>query len=40
MNDFEVFHPDRMANRILGMGDVLSLIERLKKLLMKKKLKS
>lgn len=25
--DFEVFHPDRMANRILGMGDVLSLIE-------------
>ena len=28
MNDFEVFHPDRMANRILGMGDVLSLIEK------------
>ena len=25
--DFEVFHPDRMAGRILGMGDVLSLIE-------------
>ena len=25
MNDFEVFHPDRMASRILGMGDVLSL---------------
>jgi signal recognition particle subunit SRP54 len=25
---FEVFHPDRMAQRILGMGDVLSLIER------------
>jgi signal recognition particle subunit SRP54 len=25
--DFEVFHPDRMASRILGMGDVLSLIE-------------
>jgi signal recognition particle subunit SRP54 len=24
----EVFHPDRLANRILGMGDVLSLIER------------
>jgi signal recognition particle subunit SRP54 len=24
---FEVFHPDRMASRILGMGDVLSLIE-------------
>jgi signal recognition particle subunit SRP54 len=26
--DFESFHPDRMASRILGMGDVLSLIER------------
>jgi signal recognition particle subunit SRP54 len=25
---FEVFHPDRMASRILGMGDVLSLIEK------------
>jgi signal recognition particle subunit SRP54 len=25
--DFDVFHPDRMAGRILGMGDVLSLIE-------------
>ena len=24
----EVFHPDRLASRILGMGDVLSLIER------------
>lgn len=28
MNDFQVFHPDRMASRILGMGDVLSLIEK------------
>ena len=27
LEDFEVFHPDRMASRILGMGDVLSLIE-------------
>jgi signal recognition particle subunit SRP54 len=26
--DFELFHPDRMADRILGMGDVLSLIEK------------
>src|SRR5437763_12178220 len=26
--DLDVFHPDRMASRILGMGDVLSLIER------------
>jgi len=25
--DFDLFHPDRMASRILGMGDVLSLIE-------------
>ncbi len=28
LGDLEPFHPDRMANRILGMGDVLSLIER------------
>ncbi|NLG89541.1 MAG: signal recognition particle protein [Clostridiaceae bacterium] len=28
LNDFEPFHPDRMASRILGMGDVLSLIEK------------
>ena len=27
MNGLEVFHPERMASRILGMGDVLSLIE-------------
>ena len=27
LDDFEVFHPDRMANRILDMGDVLTLIE-------------
>lgn len=26
----EVFHPDRMASRILGMGDILSLIEKIK----------
>ncbi len=26
--DFDLFHPDRMADRILGMGDVLSLIEK------------
>jgi signal recognition particle subunit SRP54 len=26
--DFEAFHPDRMASRILGMGDMLSLIEK------------
>ncbi len=28
LDAFEQFHPDRMAQRILGMGDVLSLIER------------
>ena len=28
LNDLEPFHPDRMASRILGMGDVLSLIEK------------
>ncbi|MBQ6645788.1 MAG: signal recognition particle protein, partial [Clostridia bacterium] len=28
LNDIEPFHPDRMAGRILGMGDVLSLIEK------------
>ena len=28
LSDIEVFHPDRMASRILGMGDVLSVIEK------------
>ena len=28
LGDFERFHPDRMAQRILGMGDVLSFIEK------------
>jgi len=28
LSDFETFHPDRMAGRILGMGDVLTLIEK------------
>jgi len=30
LDDFEKFYPDRMAQRILGMGDVLTLIERAK----------
>ncbi len=30
LDDFQRFHPDRMAQRILGMGDVLSLIEHAK----------
>ena len=28
LDDFEVFHPDRIANRILGMGDVVTLVEK------------
>ena len=28
MDGLDVFHPDRMASRILGMGDVISLVER------------
>ena len=31
LEDIEAFHPDRMANRILGMGDMLSLIEKAEK---------
>jgi signal recognition particle subunit SRP54 len=32
LSDFEAFHPDRLAGRILGMGDVLTLIERAEEL--------
>ena len=28
MDDLELFYPDRMAGRILGMGDVLSFVEK------------
>ena len=28
IEDLESFHPDRMASRILGMGDIVSLVER------------
>ncbi|OUU43438.1 MAG: signal recognition particle protein [Verrucomicrobia bacterium TMED56] len=28
IDDFEAFHPDRLASRILGMGDVVSLVEK------------
>lgn len=31
LTDFDVFHPERMASRILGMGDVLTLIEQAEK---------
>jgi signal recognition particle subunit SRP54 len=37
LENFEYFHPDRMASRILGMGDVLSLIERAEEVVDKKK---
>ncbi len=37
LSDLEVFHPDRMASRILGMGDVLTLIEDAQKNLDRKK---
>ena len=32
LTDFEIFHPDRMASRILDMGDILTLIEQAEKL--------
>jgi signal recognition particle subunit SRP54 len=28
IDNFEVFHPERIANRILGMGDIVSLVEK------------
>jgi signal recognition particle subunit SRP54 len=31
VGDFDIFHPDRMASRILGMGDMLTLIEQAEK---------
>ena len=37
LDQIEVFHPDRMASRILGMGDVLSLIEKAEQALDAKK---
>ncbi|MBR5428820.1 MAG: signal recognition particle protein, partial [Clostridia bacterium] len=37
LTDLDVFHPDRMASRILGMGDMLSLIEKAEQSLDEKK---
>lgn len=37
LGDLDIFHPDRMASRILGMGDVLSLIEKAEMALDEKK---
>lgn len=39
LDGLELFHPERMASRILGMGDVLSLIEKRNKMSIKIKLK-
>ena len=39
INDFELFHPERVANRILGMGDVVSLVEQASQDLDKEKIK-
>ncbi|XBC44206.1 MAG: signal recognition particle protein [Buchnera aphidicola (Schlechtendalia peitan)] len=36
LEEFEIFHPDRIATRILGMGDMLSLIENIEKKINKK----
>ena len=40
INDFEVFHPDRLANRILGMGDIVSLVEKASQDLDEEKIKA
>lgn len=37
VKDIEVFHPDRMAGRILGMGDVLTLVEKAQEVVDEKK---
>jgi len=39
IDNLEVFHPDRIANRILGMGDIVSLVEKASKDLDQDKLK-
>ena len=40
INDFETFHPDRLANRILGMGDIVSLVEKASQDLNEEKIKA
>lgn len=39
INDFDLFYPERMASRILGMGDMLTLIEKTEKIIDEKKAK-
>ena len=40
INDLETFHPDRLANRILGMGDIVSLVEKASQDLDEEKIKT
>ncbi len=40
INEFETFHPDRLANRILGMGDIVSLVEKASQDLDEEKIKA
>ncbi len=40
IDDLETFHPDRLANRILGMGDVVSLVEKASQDLDEEKIKA
>ena len=40
VNDLETFHPDRLANRILGMGDIVSLVEKASQDLDEEKIKA
>lgn len=37
--EFELFHPDRMASRILGMGDIVSLVEKAQEVIDEKEIK-
>ena len=39
ITDLELFHPDRLANRILGMGDVVTLVEKAQQDLSEEKIK-
>jgi signal recognition particle subunit SRP54 len=39
LQELELFHPDRMANRILGMGDVVSLVEKAQEVIDEKEAK-
>lgn len=40
MDGLSYFDPERMANRILGMGDIVSLVEKAEELISEKKLKN